>query len=71
MDQGEDKDYFLLLGEKIELLIKYIHSLKEENKTLGEKVDSLKNELDHFREAQNRAKNQMVSLLEKIDQLNI
>lgn len=71
MKPEESKDYFLLLEEKIEILIKYIQSLKEEKKTLLEKVKTLTGELDHFREANNRAKDRMVSLLEKIDQLNV
>ena len=71
MEQGEDKDYFLLLEEKIETLINHIQTLREEKRSLLEKVKTITLELDHVKGANDHAKNRMVSLLQKIDQLKL
>lgn len=71
MGYEEDRDYFVLLEEKIEKLIKYIQSLKEEKKILLDKLKALTGEMDLLKETNNQAKKRMVSLLEKIDHLDV
>lgn len=78
MDMGEEIDQFHLLEEKIDSLIKFITSLKIEKESLVEKINiqeekiaDLANELEHLKEIRYKAKQSIVSLIEKIEQLEV
>lgn len=75
---GEEIDQFHLLEEKIDSLIKFITSLKIEKESLVEKINiqeekiaDLANELEHLKEIRYKAKQSIVSLIEKIEQLEV
>jgi peptidoglycan hydrolase CwlO-like protein len=78
MDKGEEIDQFQLLEEKVDSLITLVTSLRKENEVLIEKISSkdgkiadLTGEVEHLKASMDRAKERMVSLVEKIEQLNI
>ncbi len=71
MNREDNTDYFLILEEKVESLIKYIHTLKKENNALSMKVESISRELEQLSKARDNAKDRMIALLKKIDQLNV
>jgi FtsZ-binding cell division protein ZapB len=74
----EDMDQFQLLEEKVDSLIKYITALKKENESLAEelyiqkeKITDLTQEVEHLREARGKDKHRVVTLLERIEQVDI
>ena len=78
MKQGEDVDHFKILEEKVESLIKMIIVLKEEKESLTEKNqnlmemrDKLSAEVEDLNRAKNEARNRIVSLLGKLEQIDI
>lgn len=78
MVNGEELDQFQLLEEKIGNLIEYVRSLKQEKESLSgrvemqeEKIASLTGERDQLRQEKDAAKSRIVSILEKIDQINL
>jgi uncharacterized coiled-coil DUF342 family protein len=78
MVQGEEIDQFQLLEEKIDSLVKFIKSLKKEKESIGEKIhiqeekiSGLTEEVANLRAASDKAKQRIISLLEKIEQLGI
>ncbi|MDB4443727.1 cell division protein ZapB [bacterium] len=78
METGEEFDQFQLLEEKIDSLIEFMVSVKKENESLGEKIRiqeekivDLNREVEHMRTAGDKAKQRIVALLEKIEQLDI
>lgn len=70
MRQEEETDHFLILEEKIERLIQYVKSLKKEKKDLNQRIEILANEVEHLKTTRDKGKQKMISLLEKIDQLD-
>jgi chromosome segregation ATPase len=78
MEKGEELDQFQLLEEKLDNLIGYVDSLKKEKEALAEKVQindnkiaDLTGEIEILRSARDQAKQRIISLLEKIDQVNV
>jgi FtsZ-binding cell division protein ZapB len=78
MKQGEEIDNFDLLEEKVESLIKMVMSLKEEkeslvkkNQDLMEMRDNLNGEIEDLNRVKSEARNRVVSLLEKLEQIDI
>ena len=78
MKQGEEIDHFNLLEEKVESLIKMVMSLKEEKESLIEKNqnlmeirDKLNGEIEDLNRAKSEARSRIVSLLEKLEQMDI
>jgi len=71
----EGTDHFQLLEERVGSLIKNITSLREEKKSLVEKLNEqecritdLTSNVEHLKEGRDKAKDRIVSLLEKIEQ---
>jgi len=78
MEQQDEMDYFKVLEEKVGVLIAQITSLKEERESLREKIQQQeRNILDFTREIENlksnrdKARERIVSILEKIEQMGI
>ena len=78
MDMGEEIDQFQLLEKKVDSLIKLITSLKREKEPLVEKINiqeekiaDLTKEVEHLKGIRYKAKQSIVSLLEKIEQLEV
>ena len=78
MEIGEEIDQFELLEKKIDALISLVSSLSRERDSMAEKVQILEgktadltNEVENLRTAKDNARQRIVSLLEKIEQLNI
>ena len=76
--QLEEVDHFNVLEAKIESLIRFIKSLKEENEVLREKNQNLEREftslsgtIESLEKAKSQARDRVVSLLEKIEGLDI
>jgi FtsZ-binding cell division protein ZapB len=76
MDTGGEIDQFEILEEKIDKLIDLISVLKREKESLAEKVQiqsekmaDLGEQLETLRSARDRAKQRIVALLEKMDQI--
>jgi uncharacterized coiled-coil DUF342 family protein len=74
----EEMDQFQVLEARVESLIKFANSLKKERETLleklhiqEEKIADLISELDHLRSSKDRAKQRVLSLLEKLEQIEI
>jgi len=75
---GEEIDQFQLLEKKVDSLIKLITSLKREKEPLvkkiniqEEKIADLTKEVEHLKGIRYKAKQSIVSLLEKIKQLEV
>ena len=78
MGPSEEMDQFQLLEEKVGSLIEYIVSLRKQNESLaeklhiqGEKITNLAEEVEHLRGARVKVKQRIVTLLERIEQLDI
>jgi len=78
MEKGEEIDQFQLLEEKVNSLISLIGSLREEKESLNgkitvqeEKIAGLTTELEQLKAVRDNAKKRVVSLLEKIEQLEM
>jgi chromosome segregation ATPase len=78
MEKGDEIDQFQILETKVESLIKYVGSLKQEKETLVEKVGDLEKrvagmgaEVKRLHTARDQAKARIVKLLEKIEQLGV
>ncbi|MBN2060150.1 MAG: cell division protein ZapB [Deltaproteobacteria bacterium] len=78
MKQEEEIDYFKVLEEKVDSLIRTIIQLKEEkesmilkNQNLMETRDKLTAEVEDLNRAKNEARGRVVSLLEKLEQMDI
>ena len=75
---GEEIDQFQLLEEKVNSLISLIGSLREEKESLNgkitvqeEKIAGLSAEVEQLKAVRDNAKKRVVSLLEKIEQLEM
>ena len=78
MEIVEEIDQFELLEKKIDALISLVKSLTQERDSLAEKaqilegkVSDVMGEVDSLRTARDSARQRIVSLLEKIEQLDI
>ena len=78
MNPAEEMDQFQLLEEKIDSLIKFINTIKKEKESLVEKlhiqdrkISDLNGELENLRTSRDKAKQRIVALLKKIEQLDI
>ncbi len=78
MEIGEEIDQFELLEKKIDALISLVASLTRERDSMAEKVQILEgktsdlaSEVEGLKTAKDNARQRIVSLLEKIEQLNI
>jgi FtsZ-binding cell division protein ZapB len=78
MDTGGEIDQFEILEEKIDKLIELISVLKREKESLAEKVQiqsekmaDLGEQVETMRSARDRAKQRIVALLEKRDQIAV
>jgi chromosome segregation ATPase len=78
MQKAEEKDQFELLETKVDSLIRFAGSLKKEKESLleklgiqEEKIADLSSEVENLKAARDKAKQRVVFLLEKLDQINI
>ena len=78
MSPEEEMDQFQLLEEKIDSLIKFINSIKKEKESLAEKlhiqelkISDLNGELENLRASRDKAKDRIMALLKKMEQLDI
>ncbi|MFO7783168.1 MAG: cell division protein ZapB [Thermodesulfobacteriota bacterium] len=78
MEKGEELDQLQVLEEKLDTLIGYVQALKNEKDALTEKVHiqdgklaDLTDEIDTLRSARDQAKQRIITLLEKIEQINV
>ncbi len=78
MEIGDEIDQFELLEKKIDALISLVASLNRERDSMVEKVQILEgktsdlaSEVEGLKTAKDNARQRIVSLLEKIEQLNI
>ena len=78
MLKTEEMDQFQVLEAKVDSLIKFTHSLKKEKESLVEKLNfqeekiaDLKSELETLKGSRDKAKQRVLSLLEKLEQIEI
>ena len=78
MDTGGETDQFQLLEEKIDNLIEFITVLKREKESIAEKtqiqegkIADLKRRLESLKAGRDSARQRIVSLLEKIENIGI
>jgi len=78
MEQRNEVDYFKVLEEKVGLLIAQISSLKDERGKLREKIlqqqktiADLSNEVEKIRGNRDKARERILNILNKIEQMDI
>jgi septal ring factor EnvC (AmiA/AmiB activator) len=78
VEKGDENDQFQILERKIDSLIEYVGSVKREKEELGEKIHiqeeriaALTGELERLRVNRDKAKQKIISLLERIEQLGV
>ncbi len=78
MGIGEDIDQLQVLEDKVDGLIKKLTSLRAENHSLSEKVQiqeerlgDLTTQIETLKSSRDQARQKIVTLLEKIEQLDI
>jgi len=78
MFKTEEMDQFQVLEAKVDSLIKFANSLKKERESLLEKlhfqegkIADLISELDNLKGSRDKAKQRILSLLEKLEQIEI
>jgi septal ring factor EnvC (AmiA/AmiB activator) len=78
VEKGDENDQFQILERKIDSLIEYVGSVKREKEELGEKIHiqeeriaALTGELERLRVNRDKAKQKVISLLERIEQLGV
>ncbi|MGD2124617.1 MAG: hypothetical protein PVG99_00965 [Desulfobacteraceae bacterium] len=78
MQKAQETDQFLVLEEKVDSLIKFVSAFKREKESLLEKIHiqeeriaDLTGELETLKASRDKAKQRILSLLEKIEQLDI
>ena len=78
MFKTEEIDQFQVLEAKVDSLIKFAHSLKKEKESLleklhiqEEKIANLTGELETLKGSRDKAKQRVLSLLEKLEQIEI
>ncbi|MBW1782080.1 MAG: cell division protein ZapB [Deltaproteobacteria bacterium] len=77
LNSEEETDQFQLLEEKVDNLIKTIKTLKKEKESFAEKfqiqeerLGDLAKEVESLKSARDKAKQRIVSLLEKMEQID-
>ncbi|MGE5841461.1 MAG: hypothetical protein ACM335_04225 [Deltaproteobacteria bacterium] len=78
MIKSEEMDQFQALEAKVDSLIRFAHSLKKEKESLLEKlhiqegkIADLTGELESLRGSRDKAKQRVLSLLEKLEQIEV
>ena len=78
MQKGEEKDQFEVLEGKVDSLIRFVDSVKKEKDSLLEKISiqeekiaDLSSEVENLRDGRDKAKQRVVFLLEKLDQIDL
>jgi uncharacterized coiled-coil DUF342 family protein len=78
MFKTEEMDQFQVLEAKVDSLIKFAHSLKKERESLFEKlhiqegkIADLISELETLKGSRDKAKQRVLSLLEKLEQIEV
>jgi hypothetical protein len=78
MFRTEEMDQFQVLEAKVDSLIKFAHSLKKEKESLLEKlhiqegkIADLISELETLKDSRDKAKQRVLSLLEKLEQIEV
>ena len=78
MFKADEMDQFQVLEAKVDLLIKFVTSLKKEKESLleklhiqEEKIADLTSELETLKGSRDKAKQRVLSLLEKLEQIEI
>ncbi len=78
IQQEDEVDQFQRLEEKIESLIRYAGSVKHEKEELAErnrvqeeKITALSGELERLRLGRDKAKQKVVTLLERLENLGV
>ncbi len=74
----DDLEQFSILEQKVESLISLVSSLKEEKIDLekkvqdqGERISSFANEIDKLKADKDLVKKRIITLLEKIEKINL
>lgn len=78
MERDGELDQFQLLEARVDSLIRFIEAFKKEKETFIEKIrvqedkiTDLTNEMELLKEARNKAKQRISSLLDKVEQLDL
>jgi chromosome segregation ATPase len=78
MSKTEEMDQFQVLEAKVDSLIKFDNSLKKEKESMLEKlhiqegkIADLTSELENLKGSRDKAKQKILSLLEKLEQIEI
>jgi septal ring factor EnvC (AmiA/AmiB activator) len=78
MQRGEEIDQFQVLEEKVDSLIRMVTNVKSERESMleklhiqEEKIADLTSEVEALRATRDKAKQRILSLLEKLEQLEI
>ena len=78
MFKTEEMDQFQILEAKVDSLIKFTQSLKKEKESLleklhiqEEKIANLTGELETLKGSRDKAKQRVLSLLEKLEQIEV
>ena len=78
MQKEDEKEQFEILEEKVDSLIQYTASLRKEKESLLEKVHILEErvgnlaaEVENLKAGRDKAKQRVIYLLEKLEQVNI
>ena len=78
MSKTEEMDQFQVLEAKVDSLIKFASSLKKEKESMLEKlhiqegkIADLTSELENLKGSRDKAKQRVLSLLEKLEQIEI
>ena len=78
MNTGEDIDQFQLLEDKIDSLIELITTLRKEKESFAEKIQiqekklaNLAEKFENLKTARDKARQRIIFLLEKLEQIDI
>lgn len=78
METPEEMDQFQLLEDKVDSLIKYVASVKKDNESRDEKlhiqeekITDLAEEVKHLKAARAKVKQRIITLLERIEQVDL
>lgn len=78
MEQRNEVDYFKVLEEKVGLLIAQIRSLRDERESLREKISQQERtisdfagEVEKLKGNRDKARDRIVNILKKIEQMDI
>jgi len=78
MENMEDLDQFEALEKKLDSLIDYVQTLKKEKEALAEqnqiqegRISNMTAEIETLKSARDQARQKIISLLEKLEQLDV